>query len=75
MYQNRLRFSEYVSLFEQQGARIVRVEGRVDERSVKALREGLPLADKFVGLEPNELATTELSIMAQFRQRNIPASL
>ena len=75
MYQNRLRFSEYVSLFEQQGARILRVEGRVDERSVKALREGLALADKFVGLEPNELATTELSIMAQFTQRNIPASL
>jgi SAM-dependent methyltransferase len=66
MYQNRLRARDYVSLFEKAGARILRSEELVDQRSLQALNEGLKVADKFAGFEPDELATTEISIMARF---------
>ena len=68
MYQNRLRFSEYIALFEQAGLEMMRVEKQVDERSVRELRGGLAIAEKFAGLEAEELATTEISVMARFKQ-------
>jgi SAM-dependent methyltransferase len=66
MYHNRLRGRDYLSFFERAGARVLRSEKRVDERSLQALKDGLQIADRFAGLEPEELATTEISIVARF---------
>lgn len=66
MYHNRLRARDYIPLFEQAGARILRSEGKVDERSLMALRNGLALAKEFWGLSPEELAVTELFVVATF---------
>jgi SAM-dependent methyltransferase len=68
MYHNRLRAADYLSLFERAGADVLRVEKKVDERSLQTLRDGLEIADRFAGLAPDELATTEISIMARFNR-------
>ena len=70
MYHNRLRASDYRSLFERAGAHIVRSETDVDERALVALKNGFPLARKFLDVDPKELATTELSILARFDQHH-----
>ena len=66
MYHNRLRARDFVALFERAGAHILRSERLIDERSLRELEEGLKLADKFAGFEPDELAATQISIMARF---------
>lgn len=66
MYQNRLRARDYISIFEQAGARILRSERLVDERSLQTLKDGLEVSDRFAGLDAEELATTDISIMARF---------
>jgi SAM-dependent methyltransferase len=74
MYHNRLRAVDYITLFESAGARILAIEKRVDERSLRALNEGMKVAEKFAGLAPEDLATTQLSILARF-DRDVTARL
>ena len=66
MYHNRLRARDFVSLFEGAGARILRSEKQVDERSLMVLHNGFAVAKEFASVLPDELATTELSLMATF---------
>jgi SAM-dependent methyltransferase len=68
MYHNRLRAVDYITLFKSAGASILAIEKRVDERSLRALNEGLEVSEKFAGLAPEDLATTQLSILARFDQ-------
>jgi SAM-dependent methyltransferase len=66
MYHNRLRARDFISLFEGAGARILRSEKHVDERSLMELKNGFALAKEFESVPPDDLATTELSLMATF---------
>lgn len=66
MYHNRLRASDYVRLFEDSGANILKQERSVDARSKADLDNGFPLHDPFKGIDKTELATTTISIMARF---------
>jgi SAM-dependent methyltransferase len=66
MYHNRLRASDFVRIFERAGVRILRIETRTDQPSLSALRNGFSLSERFSGVDPEELAVTELSIMGRF---------
>lgn len=66
MYQNRLRVGDYISLFENAPSRILRLETQVNQRALDVLRNGFPVAEKFAGVPPDELAVTDFSIMARF---------
>jgi SAM-dependent methyltransferase len=66
MYHNRLRAADFVSIFEGAGVRILRMEKRIDEPSLAALRNGFSVSERFSGVDSEELAVTELSIMGHF---------
>ncbi|HUQ19462.1 MAG TPA: hypothetical protein VM099_07600, partial [Gemmatimonadaceae bacterium] len=66
MYHNRLRAPELLEIFEEAGVTIVRVEARVDEKAAVALQNGLPVSDKFAGKPIEDLATSEVCVLARF---------
>lgn len=66
MYHNRLRGFEYVELFEQAGARILRQNRDVDEQSLKELRNGFRLDGRFSHIGPEELAVKGLMLLGSF---------
>ncbi len=66
MYHNRLRAFEYRQLFEQAGARILHYKDAVDEPSLRVLRNGFQLDDKFRQIAAEELAVTSLIMVGSF---------
>jgi SAM-dependent methyltransferase len=66
MYHNRLRGYEYVDLFEQAGARILRRKFAVDEPSLAMLQNGFRLDGRFSQVDPQELAVRGLILMGTF---------
>lgn len=55
MYQNRLRHSDYITLFERTGWRVDRAEGTPDLQALADL-SSLPLSAQFAGRDINDLA-------------------
>jgi SAM-dependent methyltransferase len=66
MYQNRLRASEYVDLFQSAGVHILKSESAVDDRSLSALQRGFPVDRRFAEMSPEDLATRWLRLMGRF---------
>lgn len=63
-HQNRLRASQFVSIFEELGCNCRMVERCVDHDSIPVV-EKLPLADQFHGLGLEDLATINLDLVVQ----------
>lgn len=72
MYHNRLRAFEYRELFEQAGARILQYKDAVDEPSLRVLRNGFQLDDKFRQIVPEELAVSSLILVGSFSDEKSP---
>ena len=66
MYHNRLRGFEYLELFEQAGARILRQREAVDEPSLEMLRNGFRLDRQFQHIRPEQLAVRGLILLGPF---------
>lgn len=66
MYHNRLRASELVRIFEENGVRIVREERLIDQASLNALHGNFPIDSHFNSMSDEELATTTVSLMGRF---------
>ena len=66
MYHNRLRAFEYLRLFEEAGARLLRRTEALDEPSLSALRNGFPLHRQFQHIRPEELAVRSLNVLGTF---------
>ncbi|MCE2489372.1 MAG: class I SAM-dependent methyltransferase [Anaerolineae bacterium] len=66
MYMNRLRASDYLSLFAEAGLEVLDVNSVVDEESRLLIESGgLPLDEGFTGKTVEDLATTELLLVAR----------
>jgi SAM-dependent methyltransferase len=68
-YQNRLRHSDYVSLFGEAGYDLVHVEGALDARALADLHH-LKVAEIFRRYNGNDLAILTTLIVAKPRQRD-----
>ncbi|HEY0376149.1 MAG TPA: class I SAM-dependent methyltransferase [Pyrinomonadaceae bacterium] len=68
MYHNRLRASEYGELFGRAGVHILRQSEAVDEPSLRALRNGFRLDEKFRQIGPEELAVSGLMLVGRFER-------
>jgi SAM-dependent methyltransferase len=66
MYHNRLRAFEYLRLFDEAGARLLRRTETLDETSLRALRNGFPLHSQFQHIRPEELAVRSLDVLGTF---------
>jgi SAM-dependent methyltransferase len=66
MYHNRLRAVEYLRLFEEAGAHLLRRTETLDEPSLNALRNGFPLHSQFRHIRPEELAVRSLNVLGTF---------
>ena len=72
MYMNRLRASDYRVIFEESGLEILDFEGVVDRESLALIESGgLPLDGRFQDKTAEDLATTELLVVA--RPKQVPA--
>lgn len=63
-HQNRLRASQFLSVFDELGFECRWTGRSIDGESVSFV-ESLPLADEFVGLESKDLATINLDVVLQ----------
>jgi SAM-dependent methyltransferase len=66
MYHNRLRAFEYLKLFEEAGASLLRQSQAIDQSSLESLRNGFQLDGRFHEIVPEELAITGLILMGTF---------
>jgi SAM-dependent methyltransferase len=66
MYHNRLRAIEYLRLFDEAGARLLRRTETLDEPSLRALQDGFPLHRQFQHIRPEELAVRSLNVLGTF---------
>lgn len=66
MYHNRLRAFEYLEMFEQAGVHLVHRKEAVDEPSLKQLRDGFRLDQKFQQMKPEQLAVRSLIVVGTF---------
>jgi SAM-dependent methyltransferase len=66
MYHNRLRAPDLLQVFEEAGATVVRVESRIDEKAAAALENGLHVSEEFAGRPIEDLATSEVCVLARF---------
>jgi SAM-dependent methyltransferase len=64
-YHNRLRDLDHRALFERAGLRLAFCRFDVDPRSLAALRDGHPLASRWRGRDPEELARHNLVYVAK----------
>ena len=62
---NRLRAREHIDLLRQAGARIVRAKGSLRASDVEEVMQ-MNVARRFRSMKPEELAITELSLIASF---------
>ena len=67
-YHNRLRLKEFLELFRAAGAEIIDVRTAVDEADVTTLKNGFPLAERFRGMTPEELAPHYMEVVYRFSQ-------
>ncbi len=66
MYMNRLRAGDYLSRFAEAGLEVLDVNSVVDEESRVLIESGgLPLDERFTGKTVEDLATTELLVVAR----------
>jgi hypothetical protein len=63
-YCNRLRYSDFINLFNKNNYNIVYEEKVIDERSLNELKNGFKVNSVFENYSISELATTEYNIMA-----------
>lgn len=68
MYHNRLRTSELLDLVREEDFVSVVENRTIDDRSLRQIEDGFPLADRFRGLEPEDLAVTQLHFVAKRRE-------
>jgi hypothetical protein len=66
MYHNRLRAADFARMFAAAGVHIMDENRTVDERSLAALKNGFPVAQRFANISPTELATTPYSLIGSF---------
>jgi SAM-dependent methyltransferase len=64
-YHNRLRAADYERLYREAGHEIVGWVTRVDERSLREIAGGFPLAEPFRGLAPAMLATDTIRAISR----------
>lgn len=65
MYQNRLRFDDYVNIFEECDLSVFTENVVVDKQALKLLEEGFPIDSRFRDKSAKSLATTEAMLIAQ----------
>ena len=72
MYMNRLRSSDYLRLFRECGFEIRHVDTFVEPYDLELIEKGkVPLAKKFQGMSPTDLATGCTTIVAVPRHENL----
>jgi hypothetical protein len=64
-YHNRLRAADYERLFREAGHEIVDWVTRIDDRSLREIAAGFPLADPFRGLPPEMLAVDTVHVVSR----------
>jgi hypothetical protein len=64
-YHSRLRVDEFAMVLSRAGARPVEIDPTVDDRSLAALRAGLPLDARFAGKPAETNATIDAWIVAE----------
>lgn len=62
-YCNRLRVSDYLTLFEKLGLRTLEIEAEVDEAACGLLADGFPLDAAYEGYEPRDLCAAQMRVM------------
>jgi len=62
-YQNRLRHRDYLNIMEQEGFRVMRAEGEIDQKAILLLPT-MKLADKFKDRPHDDLATISSYLLA-----------
>jgi hypothetical protein len=62
-YCNRLRASDFFSLFRSLSFEVLRTESKVDNESLEAIRQGFPLDKLFEGYEQEDICTTSLRVL------------
>ena len=66
MFMNRLRASDYRSIFAAAGLDIIDLDSVVDDEALRLIESGgLPLDGRFEGRTSNDLATTEILVVAR----------
>jgi SAM-dependent methyltransferase len=65
MYQNRLRLDDYEALLKSVGVKVIAMETTIDSTALEALRQGLPLNDRFRKKSPQINATSGAWIVAR----------
>lgn len=66
-YHNRLRAADYERLYAEAGHEILGLTTRVDERSLREIASGFPLAEPFRGREPEMLAIDTVHVISRPR--------
>lgn len=61
-YCNRLRVSDYLSLFKRVGFDVCRIETQEDEEAVQDLKDGFVVNGKFRDKNIGDLCTTQLRV-------------
>lgn len=64
-YCNRLRASDYLTLFLSLSFTVLRAEKVVDKKSLETIQQGFPLAAIFQGYDQEDICTTTLSVLLQ----------
>ena len=66
-YHNRLRVNDYRKIFEDCGYEILRWEELIDAPSMKLLKSGFPVDNRFKGLSAEVLCSTNFRVLARPR--------
>jgi SAM-dependent methyltransferase len=64
-FHNRLRVADYERAYEEAGHEALAWATEVDERSLREIESGFPLADRFRGLAPEVLATDTIRAISR----------
>jgi len=62
-YCNRLRASDYLSLFEELSWEVLRLENTVDDDAMSSLGQGFPLNEGFQSYDLDDVCTTSLKVI------------
>jgi hypothetical protein len=69
-YHNRLRAHEHAEIFERSGFAIMRQKTFVDERAIKQLQDGFPLASEFKIHTPEQVCGAVIRLMGRQRAQH-----
>ena len=64
-YHNRMRVTEFESLYKEVNHELVRWTNYNDERSRAQISNGFPLAAQFSGIDPEILTTTAIRVFSR----------